>query len=387
MKTIHMKNRILIVAVALGGLFSNCNAQSGFTINGTADAAASGMAYLVSFEPEKRDTIAAAAIVGGAFTLSGRTDSLQMVGLFIKVDGEEISRTVQPIFLENATFAVHVGPLFGPLAPPTSSGPNVAGSANSMQGGGPVQQLYNHFYNPSQERMYQKEILTSSLRGVISRDSLIRMLKSQETAEDWSRREEEIINANLNSLVVAYVLTVKYWHADVATQMQQFARLGPDAQASKSGQLFAGRIEQSKRRISATAVGQKAIDFTLATPTGEPLSLHALPAKFKLVDFWASWCGACRMENPRVKDIYAKYHSKGLEVLGVSLDTNKDKWLQAIEEDGLPWPHVIDQKSVVSTLYGIAYIPFTMLLDENNKIIATNFHGDALEAKIAELLD
>jgi hypothetical protein len=101
----HVKNIIPLLAVALGGLFSNCNAQSGFTITGTADNAASGKAYLIAgVETGNRDTIATAALSGGAFTLSGRTDTLQMVALVVVVDGQERRRAVSPIFLENAAF-------------------------------------------------------------------------------------------------------------------------------------------------------------------------------------------------------------------------------------------------------------------------------------------
>ena len=107
------------------------------------------------------------------------------------------------------------------------------------------------------------------------------------------------------------------------------------------------------------------------------------------MDFWASWCGPCRAENPNVIRLYKKYHDKGLEVLGVSLDDNKSKWVQAIMEDGLPWLNGSDlkgQASEIARVYGVRSIPFTLLLDENNRIVAKNLRGKELAKKIEELL-
>ena len=108
-----------------------------------------------------------------------------------------------------------------------------------------------------------------------------------------------------------------------------------------------------------------------------------------IVDFWASWCGPCRGENPHVVEIYKEYHPKGLEIFGVSLDNNKEAWVKAIADDGLVWKHGSDLKgwqSAPAQLYSVSGIPHTVLLDENNKIIAKNLRGDELKQKIAELL-
>ena len=123
---------------------------------------------------------------------------------------------------------------------------------------------------------------------------------------------------------------------------------------------------------------------------GNPVTLSSLYGKgYLLVDFWASWCGPCRGENPNVVAAYNKYHAKGFEILGVSYDDNKDKWLKAIEEDKLPWIHVSDLKgwgNMTAKLYSISGIPANVLLDKEGKIIAKNLRGAALEEKLAELL-
>lgn len=136
------------------------------------------------------------------------------------------------------------------------------------------------------------------------------------------------------------------------------------------------------------APGSPAPNFTLPTPEGESMSLSDLKGQYVLIDFWASWCGPCRRENPNVKRVYDKYHSKGFEILGVSLDKNRNAWLAAIKQDGLEWPHVSDLKywnSAVVPMYQITGIPLTVLVDPEGNIVAKNLRGPALETKLAQI--
>ena len=144
------------------------------------------------------------------------------------------------------------------------------------------------------------------------------------------------------------------------------------------------------QRMSSFVVGGEAPDFTQFTPEGEPLKLSELRGKVVLVDFWASWCGPCRKENPHVRRLYDEYKSQGFEVLGVSLDRTKDRWVQAIEKDQLEWLHVSDLKgwkNEVAQLYRVSSIPHTMLLDREGKIIARGLRGAQLEAKLKEIFE
>jgi peroxiredoxin len=137
--------------------------------------------------------------------------------------------------------------------------------------------------------------------------------------------------------------------------------------------------------------GKKYIDFELPTPEGETLKLSDIVGEnILLLDFWASWCGPCRRENPNVVATYKEFHDKGFDVLGVSLDKDKTNWLKAIDDDNLVWHHVSDLKywnSAAAKLYGVNSIPHTILLDKNGVIIAKNLRGDALKEKLIELLD
>ena len=136
-------------------------------------------------------------------------------------------------------------------------------------------------------------------------------------------------------------------------------------------------------------VGSMAPDFTMSDATGKPFALSSLRGKYVLVDFWASWCGPCRGENPNVVKAFNQYKNKNFTVLGVSLDNDKAAWQQAIMQDKLTWQHVSDLKgwdNATVSMYGYDGIPYNVLLDPSGKIIATELRGPALEAKLAEVL-
>ena len=193
------------------------------------------------------------------------------------------------------------------------------------------------------------------------------------------------IKSHPKSCVGGYIIfSVTFDWPSIPEDEEMYNALSEPVKKGKFGKL----AEDKLNSIRGVTVGYSAINFTLQDTSGKNVSLSSYKGKYVLVDFWASWCGPCRGENPAVVAAYQKYKAKGFDVLGVSLDNNKDKWKQAIKKDNLTWTHVSDLmgwKSETAQKYGVTSIPFNVLLDKDGKILAKSLRGPALEAKLEEI--
>jgi peroxiredoxin len=200
--------------------------------------------------------------------------------------------------------------------------------------------------------------------------------------DGWKRLGKASPGVRKNALVALLVVAQQSGRSDLLLSVaERFVKAFPDDDRK-------GQLEALLQAEGALRKGQPAPDIELPGPDGQTYRLSSFRGKWVLIDFWASWCRPCRMENPNVVRLYQKYHPKGFEIFGVSLDYQREAWLQAIRQDNLTWVHVSDLKgwqSAGAQLYRVNGIPFTVLVDPEGRIAAKGLRGTSLEAKLREI--
>ncbi|MCY1500860.1 Thiol-disulfide oxidoreductase ResA [compost metagenome] len=195
----------------------------------------------------------------------------------------------------------------------------------------------------------------------------------------------EYVATHPHSIIAANVLKIysSTWGKEKTQEL--YEKLSAEIKSSAYGR----DINDYLSLAQDIRVGGRFADFEQADTEGKTIKLSAIKAKYILLEFWGSWCGPCRAENPNLVKTYQMYRHKGFEILGVAADDNKTQWLQAVKQDKLPWPNVCDLKgdqNKAVLIYGINAFPTNFLIDENGVIIAKNLRGEALQKKLAELL-
>ncbi|PSL46195.1 peroxiredoxin [Chitinophaga niastensis] len=242
-------------------------------------------------------------------------------------------------------------------------------------------------------RNYQAMIETGQLqyRASLAKDTMLERLLGEHMNwlyDDMEQRVKLIIKMNQHTPVLMYALDFLSPRRDkdlILAEVNRLSKAYPWLEEAKSKKVDMAKAEAIAKK---TAIGVAAMDFSQKNVEGKAVKLSDYRGKYVLLDFWASWCGPCRAENPNVLDNYEKYHNKGLEILGVSLDDKKDAWVKAIKDDGLTWAHVSDLKgwkNVVAQEYNIRAVPSNFLIDKDGKILAVNLRGEELSKKLEEI--
>ncbi len=269
-----------------------------------------------------------------------------------------------------------------------TTGSKLAGDA-AIEGSFHTQLLYNamntlQFFESRKAALNQQY---NDIQSSPSRDSLSAILFSQFRAND--SLQKVTLKAQMEKQPASLAWIFFQDKLDMTNDFDIIDKTESAIYKTYPENSFVKQYHQLVEVERKTAIGSSAPEIALPDPDGTIRKLSSLKGKVVLIDFWASWCGPCRKENPNVVAIYGKYYDKGFEVFSVSLDRERDGWLKAIAKDGLLWPdHVSDLKywkSAGAAEYGVSSIPYTVLIDKKGKIVAKKLRGEELEMKIKEL--
>jgi len=370
--------KLLFVALSTTLLFSCQEKNSGYTIDGTIDSIEDGEKVYIELQDETGglSPIDTAVVENGKFKFIGKTEQIEMAYLQISSLQGKI-----PFIIENQKIVI------------TAYKDSIA--ASKIEGSYQTDELskFNKDFKTLQDKAQQFQMDNMVAYQKASQEEDMETI--QRIQEEFGAIQDDIKNymsayasENPKSYVSLLLLSQMVGDPDEFESVKtSFEALSNEIKTTKVGK----ELEQKIQSLLAVSVGQIAPDFSAPNPQGQMVSLKKSLGKVTLIDFWASWCGPCRMENPNVVAMYNEFHKKGLNIIGVSLDREgqKDKWLEAIETDKLTWIHVSNLKfwqDPIAVQYGIQSIPATLLLDAEGKIIAKNLRGNELREKVAELL-
>ncbi len=344
----------------------------GFNIHGTLAGVEDGtMIYMEKVQDNELVKVDSTTLKDGKFEFTGKVDYPEMV--YLRIGN---SRNMINLYVENNDIDIESD--VSNLA-----GTNVKGSKTHADLVA-FQQAMKPFDEKSQD-------IVARYREAAARNDQEKVNELMKEYEKLSDEQNEAIEAfikkhndsYLTPFIIRRYLVFDLDGNELSALLEPIAE---DVRVTDDYKKLAERAETLKR----VAIGEPAVDFTLNDPDGNPIALSSFRGKYLLVDFWASWCKPCRMENPNVVKTYNDYKDKGFEILGVSFDEDKTKWVDAIEADHLTWSQVSDLKgwkSKAAGLYAVNSIPHTVLIDPDGIIIAKNLRGDSLRERLVELID
>lgn len=361
--------KILFIMAALTITFSSCNKGKQYIINGTITGIKNGKAFLQGYEHGDWVKTDSAEIKGGKFVFKGKLKLPELRYLVIDSVKDQF-----PFFVENSKITLKV---------------NKDSMDRTIVTGSVTQMEYMDFMSQTAEIDTKEKVSYESYKKAKKEGNLADIKKYDSISTTYDKQKgalmKEFAAKNPRSVVGAYLIWANEWQFELSDIEMVISRID----TSINNSVYVIGIKDRIEVLKPVAVGQVAPDFSLPDSLGKIISLASFRGKLVLVDFWASWCSPCRAENPSFVAIFKEFHKKGFQMLGVSLDEHRDKWLKAISDDKLAWNHVSDLKGwkcAAGKLYGINSIPSNVLIAPDGKIIARNVFGDELRNKLKELL-
>ncbi|MDR1054915.1 MAG: AhpC/TSA family protein [Prevotellaceae bacterium] len=370
--------KLIFLPLFILGVFIACNEETPkYEINGTVVGDMNGKTvYLKQLDNMRpATTIDSAVIENGIFIMKGSITSPDVYNISVK---DEKPNTV--LFVENLPMQVTL---------------DANEVQNSIAVGSPLNDLYAGYLKGGVD--YRAKIQDVNKRLREARQAQTDKILTPETkrqftldydkaSDNYRNYQYEFINDHPNSIVSAYVLRTIALNLKPEQVENALAKF--DSIIGKS--YYIRSVKDDLERMKRVMTGQKFVDLKMPDVEGKEIALSDYVGKNKyvMVDFWASWCPDCLEENPILTSLYSKYKSKGFEIVGVSLDRDKENWVNRIKKDKLVWPQMSDLKawnSEGSYLYNIKFIPGNVLIDETGTIIAKDVYDEALIAKLAEL--
>jgi peroxiredoxin len=342
-------------------------AQDGFEITGSIAGLPENSRITLTNLNNQSDTVARAMVTNGNFILKGKVVEPNLYQLNM----EGVAKKTL-LFLGNDKMTIKG-------SHENAQQMDVKGSTSHQD----FVEMQNIF-NPLMQKLIEINKKIQSTPGLDRNDSIFKSY--QKTYDQVVATIDRFVKEKKSSQLSAFLMVItRELEQNPENLVRRFDMLDVTVQKGFYGRILQEEVDKAK----FGAVGTEALPFTQGDTTGKPVSLTSFRGKYVLVDFWASWCKPCRVENPNLVAAFKKFKNKNFTVLGVSLDRSREPWIQAIKEDNLTWTQVSDLRywqNEVAQMYKIESIPQNYLVGPDGKIVGKNLRGEALEAKLCELL-